>query len=143
MSELHCEISVTIKPKIKVPAKCRFFNSRDVETNIYSKPFNLSQNDATKLRKSMQPLLEKLENMIEKMFPENAKHLKGTETNKCRLLKGGTLSAFTIAREFFCQPHKDTRDVQNGLSVVVKLTKENAYQYHILPDLKPKGHLGT
>ena len=75
--------------------RCRFFNSRDVETSSYSKPFNLNQKDATKLRKSVHPLLETLENMVEKMFPENAKHLKGTESNECRLLKGGTLSAFT------------------------------------------------
>ena len=75
--------------------RCRFFNSRDVETSTYSKPFNLNQKDATKLRKSVHPLLETLENMVEKMFPENAKHLKGTESNECRLLKGGTLSAFT------------------------------------------------
>ena len=49
----------------------------------------------------MYPLLETLENMVEKMFPENAKHLKGTESNKCRLLKGGTLSAFTVGKSIF------------------------------------------
>ena len=119
--------------------KCRFFQSRDVETPYHSKPLNLSQDEAGKLRETIMPLVLSIEQIIHTIFPDQANKLVGTENNQCRLQKGGIFSAVTIAREFVCQPHKDSRDEESGLSVVVKINESDSFQYHILPDMKPKG----
>ena len=85
------------------------------------------------------PLVLSIEQIIHTIFPDQANKLVGTENNQCRLKKGGIFSAVTIAREFVCKPHKDSRDEESGLSVVVKINESDSFQYHILPDMKPKG----
>ena len=125
-----------------VANKCRFFKSKLVDTALYSKPFHLSQDEAGKLKEAISPLVLNIEKMIHTICPDIAKNLVGTENNQCRLKKRGIFSAVTIAREFVCQPHKDSRDEESGLSVVVKINESDSFQYHILPDLKPKGIVG-
>ena len=85
------------------------------------------------------PLVLSIEQIIHTIFPVQANKLVGTEKNECRLQTGGIFSAVTIDREFVCKPHKDSRDEENGLSVVVKINENDFFQYHILPDMKPKG----
>ena len=85
------------------------------------------------------PLVLSIEQIIHTIFPDQANKLVGAENNQCRFKKGGIFSAVTIAREFVCQPHKDSRDEESGLSVVVKINESDSFQYHILPDMKPKG----